>query len=670
MKKKKWITAAIAALLLVCMLPLAALADDGPYITWTEGPGGWIVDTQTAYLPDRIMDLGLNAPEDFYMDADNTLYVCDTGNQRIVIVEADGTVREHTDEVLSKPTGIHVAGGHIYVADYDLKEILIYTMDFQLENRIGRPTEAIFGENTKFMPKKLITDARGNLYVVSEGSTAGLMQFNPSGEFLGYFGSNATNTTLKMILQRTFFTQEQMNRLFKNAPPSVTNVGIDQQGLIYTITSGKVDVPVKKLSISGLNLYGDMFTSGSYIDVDVDVNGNAYTVTADGTIFEYDSYGKLLFGFGGKDNDKERVGIIKEASAIEIAQDGQLYVLDKGQNCVIVYYATEFAKQVHEGIAMYKDGRYAESEAIWANIRKMNSNFTMAYDALAKADYKKQNYDAALYNYKIAENKEGYSQTYWVYRNEWLQKNLAGAVLILIAVIILWKLMKLADKKRHILAPLHRLKGRILHMKLVSQVFFAKKFLKKPADAYYEMKFKGKASVASATVLYVWLFILQLTDMYVVSYLFNTTVWWNVSMFKEILSVAAPAALVIICNYLVSTISDGEGRLKDLYCGTIYALTPYLIFALPLQILTHALTLNEGFIYEFGMFFIMAWCVVLFVIMIKEVHAYSLSKTFKNIAVTAFTIALFLLAGFIIYLLFGQLKDFIISMMQEVAARG
>lgn len=669
MKRKKRLRCALAILLLTFLMPVSVMAEE-PYYTWTEGPGGHIVDTQTAYSPEKVLDFGLNAPEDLYIDSDNIMYICDTGNNRIVVAGTDGLIKEYSDDIMSCPTGIYVSEGHIYIADNSLNEILIYSMDFELENRIGRPKEAIFGKDTKFSPRKLITDSRGDIYVVSEGSTSGLMQFNPKGEFLGYFGSNATNTTLKMILQKTFFTEEQLNKIFKNTPPSVTNIGIDSQGLIYTITSGNVDAPVKKLSISGLNLFDEMIVGEGYVDVDVDDDGNTYTITSDGTIFEYDSYGDLLFAFGGRDSDRERVGVLKEPSGIEVTNDDHLYVLDKGQNCIIQYSATEFAKRVHLGIAMYKDGLYEESEEIWQEIRKMNSSYAMAYGALGNSDYKKQNYDSALVNYRIAEDKEGYSQTYWVYRNNWIQDNLGYVAGLFIVLVVLWKLIRYFDRKKGILEPIRNLNSRIGSINIVSQVLFVKKMLKKPSDAYYEIRFKGKASIASATILYVWLFILQLTDIYVVSYLFNTTSMWNLSVFREFLWVVGPVALFIICNYLVSTITEGEGKVRDLYCGTIYALAPYLIFALPLQILTHALTLNEGFIYDFGMAAVVVWCAVLFVMMVKEMHAYSLSKTFKNILVTIFTIVLFLLAGLIIYLLFGQLKDFVVSVLQEVAARG
>ena len=56
--------------------------------------------------------------------------------------------------------------------------------------------------------------------------------------------------------------------------------------------------------------------------------------------------------------------------------------------------------------------------------------------------------------------------------------------------------------------------------------------------------------------------------------------------------------------------------------------------------------------------------------MVQEMHNYSFKETVKNLLITLFTICLFLLIGFIVYLLYGQLSDFVVSIVQEVAIRG
>ena len=670
---KKIFCALIAIVLLLgCVVPANA-ASDVPYVTWTMGTEG-IVETQTAYTPEKLMELDLKNPEDlFYDDFTGNLYICDTGHSRIVIVNANGKITEYADEHLDKPTGIMVTEDRIYIAEYGNKELLVYTKDFQLLNSIGKPTEPIFGANTKFAPRKLVVDSRGELYVVSEGSTSGLMQFNPHGNFLGYFGANTSNTSLKMILQRTFFTEEQLNKFFKITPASVVNVAMDKQGLIYTVTGGLTGEPLKKLSVSGLDLFGGNLSRNmdfAMVDADVDPNGNTFAVDMGGTIYEYDSNGNLLFAFGGSDTERLRLGVLVNPVAIDVSDDERIFVLDKKQNAVVVYQATEFASLVHEGIAMYADGLYEQSEDIWERVRKMNTGFVMAYEALAKASYKKQDYSQALDFYAVAGNDSGYAQAFWVARNNWLQNNLTTAIVILFILFILWKVIQKLDEEKEILEPLRKARDRFTSIPLVEQVLFAKMVMKKPIDAYYDIKRKGKATIASATLLYLWFVILQITDIYVVGLLFNTHDINHVNLMEVLVRAIGPIVLFVLCNYLVSSITEGEGRAKDLYIGLAYAMSPYLVAALPLQIITNVLVQNESFVYHFPMLLVIGWSAILFFMMVQEMHNYSFKETVKNLLITLFTICLFLLIGFIVYLLYGQLSDFVVSIVQEVAIRG
>lgn len=671
---KKILTGILALVLVMsCILPAQA-ANDVPYVTWTMGTDKEIVETQTAYVPEQLLELDLKNPEDlFYDDYTGKLFICDTGNSRIVVVNPNGSVLDYTDDLLDKPTGIMVTEDRIYIAEYGNKELLVYTKQFEPLNRIGKPTAPIFGANTKFAPRKLVVDSRGELYVVSEGSTSGLMQFNPNGEFLGYFGANTTNTSLKMILQRTFFTEEQLNKFFKITPASVVSVAMDKQGLIYTVTGGAGnDTPLKKLSVSGLDLFGGGMVRNyaAMVDADVDPSGNTYAVSMDGTIFEYDSYGNLLFAFGSTDNDRLRLGILQNPVAIDVSDDERIFVLDKKQNAVVVYAATEFASLVHEGISMYMDGLYEQSEDIWEQIRKMNTGFVMAYEALAKANYKKQNYDQALDFYAVAGNHGGYAQTFWVYRNHWLQNNLTTVIVVGFVLMLLWKLLKRIDEEKEIFNPIRNFRDRVTEVPIVKQVLFAKNLLNKPIDAFYDIQRKRKATVASATVLYLWYIVLQITDIYVVGLLFNTHDVNHVNLVEVLVGAIGPVALFVVCNYLVSSITEGEGKASDLYIGLAYCMTPYLIAALPLQIITNVLVQNESFVYDFPMLMVVGWSAILFFMMVKEMHNYSFKETVKNLAITLFTIFLFLLIGFIVYLLYGQLSDFVVSIIQEVAIRG
>jgi hypothetical protein len=104
--------------------------------------------------------------------------------------------------------------------------------------------------------------------------------------------------------------------------------------------------------------------------------------------------------------------------------------------------------------------------------------------------------------------------------------------------------------------------------------------------------------------------------------------------------------------------------------SSAYSLFPYALFTLPIALISNVLTLNEVFIYSFSLNIVWFWVGMMLFIMVKEIHNYSFSETIKNVLLTIFTMALFVLTGYILYVLFNQLFEFISAIIQEVGLRG
>jgi hypothetical protein len=64
------------------------------------------------------------------------------------------------------------------------------------------------------------------------------------------------------------------------------------------------------------------------------------------------------------------------------------------------------------------------------------------------------------------------------------------------------------------------------------------------------------------------------------------------------------------------------------------------------------------------------WVGIMLFLMVQEIHNYSFGETVRNILITIFTMGLFVLTGYILYILFSQLFDFITAIIQEVGLRG
>ena len=393
-------------------------------------------------------------------------------------------------------------------------------------------------------------------------------------------------------------------------------------------------------------------------------------VNTNGNIFEYDLNGTPLFLFGAQDYGDQRLGTLRNPSAIERYQD-LIYVLDKDMNAIVTYQTTAFAQKVHDGVRLYMEGYYTEAKPYFEEILNYNGSFIMAYQAIADAYYKNIDYTNALASYKYAENQSGYSQAFWELRNVVLQKYLSQAILGLIGLAVVVNVGKRIEKRYKWFDPIRKWFKGLENYKLIDDFVFMFRFIRQPADSFYYIKKGYRGSYLFAGLIYLWVVVVRVLSLYLTGFIFNSyTNLADIQIGNEIVITIMAIFLWNAANYLISTISDGEGRVRDVVIGSAYSMFPIVLFALPIALISRVLTLNEIFIYSFSMNIMWAWTGLMLIIMVKEIHNYSFSETVRNVLLTLFTMALFLLTGYILYVLFNQLFDFISAIIQEVGLRG
>lgn len=661
----------IAILLALLVLANAPAQANSPYTTWALGPRGGLVMTQNAYAPVAEIDLPVSGAEDMFILPNGVIYVADSGNGRIVRLEDFEEVASYGEEVLDNPTGIFVDDeGVMYVADAGLSEIFILDPEGELINRFGRPTEPLFGRNREFLPRKIAVDARENIYVISEGSVNGIVQMNTAGNFIGYFGANSASMSLKMILQRLFLTDEQLAQFIRNEAASPSNLAIDHQSLVFTITAGtSSSQAIRRFTISGKNIFPDTIGSTAFRDIDVSENGVVLAVAGNGVIYEYDLTGTLLFLFGAQDTGNQRLGTLRNPTAIG-RHGEEIFVLDKDKNTLVVYETTAFARQVHDGVRLYMEGFYQEAKPYFEDVLDFNGSYIMAYQAIADSYFKEFDYTRALEYYRYAEDRDGYSQAFWELRNQVLQRRLSQALVALFGFAVVSQVVTRVDRRYHWSEPVRGRLGQLQDIKLVDDLRFMFRFIKKPADSFYYIKKNKRGSLLFAILIYIAVVAIRVLSLYVTAFIFSPYASpADINVENAIVMTVLLLVLWNVANYLVSTISDGEGRVRDVVIGTAYSLFPYILIALPVALLSNVLTENEVFLYSFTLNLMWVWIAIMLFIMVKEIHNYSFSETVKNVLVTLFTMALFVLTGYILYVLFNQLFDFITAIAQELRLR-
>ena len=662
--------------MLLCLVMMAGMtaSAETPYKTYTVDGYGYVLETQSAYNPlaaiTKVGETAFVSPMDMAIGKDGNLYIADAGAHVILICSRDGEqVGSIGEGVLQTPTGVYVTeDGTVYVADKDAKKVFVFDAQGNVTAEYGKPDSPIYGNSMDFKPTKVVANKTGTMYIICEGNMNGIVQLSPveGGSFLGYFGTNYTSLSPFQIIQRVILTDAQRAQMLSNIPSTPTNLHIDDTGLIYTVTQGDKETSLKKLNIAGKNLldsdpyYADLpaaVTTGNY--------NNILVADSDGYIYEYNEDGELLFMFGGRDDGRQRVGLCNKVEAIAVDEDDRIYLLDSDKKQIHIFEPTEFTNLLHESLYLFSKGQYTQSKEPLSKVLQMNSMFDYANQAMGHAYLQEENYEQALKYFRLAKSFEGYSDAFWEVRNIWIRNYLVAAVLAIAAVIVLIRGGKSLYRKKYANRPTTQTGEHIL----LGQLRYSLYFMRHPMDGCYGVKKEGKNSWWCANILLGTFILISILEKYCSGFLVKTVREGRYDLITDIGKVLVIFIGLTACNYLVVTIHEGEGFFKDLYCAYAYCLTPYIVIKPFVILLSNVLTYNEVFLISFANIIVWTWVVILILLTLKEINNFTVGETAKALAITAFTVLILTLLVCIIYVLFSQVIDFVITVVREVVYR-
>lgn len=663
------------AVTLLMGMTAAANASNAPYTSLTVDKDGHRVRTVDGYLPSVVWDQfggeRLQKPSDLFIFRDE-IYIADTGNRRIVVCDLNGDyLWEIESDELKMPSGVFVTeDGLVYVADPAAKMIFAFDRDGNIVKSFGTPVSPLFGKNARYAPNKVIVNSVGTVYALSTGNADGILTISDHGDFYGYFGANATNLSLANRIRRIFFTEEQLQSLQQSVPVAAINLDMDQTGLIYTVTQGTSADGLKKYNMAGSNMFGNLFVEDLVTDVAVGNIENIFTVSSTGYICEYTRDGDLLFYFGGQDDGNNRSGLYVNAVAIDVDAADQLYVLDGNRGNITVLQPTEYANTVHEALALYQEGFYDESKGPWEQVLQSNSLFDFAWEGIGEGYYKLGDYENAMDAARLGGAKGTYSSAFWQLRNHWLRENIMTVFWVVLAFCILRKVwITWGDDIpgiRQVNAGIRKLRG----SRPVKEISHLGYMIRNPADAIYGIKFERKVSVLTASFMYVLVFAIFVINKYFSGFLFKTTSDGEFDIVMDLVLMPGIMLLFVVCSHMICDIRDGEGSLKQTFCGFVYCFAPYIFLKPLVFVLSHVLTFNEAFLITLLNFIMTAGTGILIFLMIREINCYTYRETFISILLTIFTMVVLVAAGVILFALLKQVADFLVSIYKEVYFRG
>ena len=700
MKKFTSVILLILSLSMIVSAMTVGVAASSAYQTYTYSIGGTALYSPDAYSAEEALiytDIGLpmdfKNPRDMITDKDGNIYIADTGNNQIAILNRyfefqtyiTSFYNGNTEDKLVAPEGVFVTGESIWVCDTGNNRLVEFDKkSLEFKQIIDAPESQLLSDNAAYKPIAMAIDSYGRIYVVSSSTNQGIIVMNSEGAFVGFIGAQAVTISAWEILWRSFQTDAQRKASAVKTSVIYNNIAISDDGFIYVTTSGIEEgsvagaingkdrtgkyAPVKMLNPSGDEIMrrngfwppaGEInFKTSGGVSTLVDVaTGPEKTWSIVDTkrekIYTYDFNGNLLFAFG---DTGTMLGSISNVCAIAY-QGTKMLILDSGSRSIIVYNRTEYGDLLVQAIAAENSLDYDYAIQCWEKVLQRNSNFDAAYVGIGNALYRSADYAEALEYYEKAYDTTNWSESYKMVRKDWMSVWLLPVVgLIIVLIVLIVKFLGWAAKVNKRVSTDGRARKTF-----GEEILYGFYVIFHPFDGFYDLKHEKRGSVR-ASLVFIALTILSffyqgIGQGYVVNPTGVTSTLWS-----QAISVLVPLFLFILANWCLTTLFEGEGSFKDIFIASSYSLIPLTIFIVPATLASNWVSLSEVQLIDLLVGIAFVWTVMLLFFGTMITHDYPI---FKNLITIVGTIVAMAFIVFLV-LLFGMLLSKLIGLVSNI----
>ena len=720
MKKILCILFTVLMVVSCCAVTAGASSAYQTYVYSIDGKPLYSPDAYTAAIAVDSKAMGLDVPlenpGDMVTDPDQNVYIADTGNNRIVVLDRYYKVKFYINsfsndqgvpDFLTGPQGVFVSEPNakyperlIWVCDTGSNRIVVFDAKGNFKRVIEEPESSLFDEDSVYKPVALAVDAYNRLYVVSSTTYQGVIVMTDEGQFTGFIGAQAVSMSPWEIIWRRFQTKEQRENSETKVSTEFNNITINREmGLVYVTTStiedGAVAGAIKGKDKSGtnapvklLNANGDeiMRRNGFWPpagEVDYatgmtdDITGvsriidaavgpeNTWSIIDEkrNRVFTYDFDGNLLFAFGDSTNSNMLGG--QGVNGLEaIAYQGtKMLLLDKTNDNITVLQRTEYGNVLLQAIAAEATQDFDLAINLWTDVLKRNSNFDSAYVGIGQAMYRNKDYANSLSYFEAAYDTENWSASYKEIRKEWMSTYflllLAIIVVLIVGVLLFFKVMGKINA-RVATSGKKRTFGQ--------ELAYGFHVIFHPFDGFWDLKHEKRGSLRGA----VFFVILAIAAFYYQAigqgYLLDPFGGFA-SIWAQVLGVLVPLFLFVLANWCLTTLFEGEGSFKDIFIACSYSLLPLPLLIVPATIYSNFCITTEVDIIGLISTVAFIWLGLLVFFGTMVTHDYSMGKNVITVLGTVVGMVFIMFIAILFTTLIGKIVGLVTNIVTEIQFR-
>ena len=718
MKKFTKILCTFFALLMIVSSVFVTAGASSAYQTYTYDIAGKALYSPDAYTAMRTvnsddmgLELAIENPGDMLTDEAGNVYIADTGNNRIVVLDqyykfkfaiSEFSNDQGVPDGLSAPQGVFVSepnakyGKLIWVCDTGSNRIVVFDEFGKFQRIIEEPESTLFDEESVYKPVAMAVDAYNRLYVVSSTTYQGIIVMTDEGEFTGFIGAQAVSMSAWEIIWRRFQTKEQREASEQKVSTEFNNISINKEmNLVYVTTStieegnvqsaitGKdksgTNSPVKLLNANGTEIMrrNGFWMPAGEVDFSTrstdDITGvstiidaavgpeNIWSIIDEkrNRIYTYDFDGNLLFAFG---DNGTMLGNLGSIEAIAYQGDNML-VLDKTNDNITVFQLTEYGDILLQAIKAESTQDFELAINLWTEVLKRNSNFDSAYVGIGQAMYRNKDYVNSLTYFESAYETENWSASYKEIRKEWMSTYFLVMILLIVAllvgVVLFFKWMAKINRKTAVSGK-KRTFGQ--------EIAYGFHIIFHPFDGFWDLKHEKRGSVRGSIF---FIFLAVATFYYQAigqGYLLDTSVRLA-SIWSQVLGVLVPLFLFVLANWCLTTLFEGEGSFKDIFIACSYSLLPIPLLVIPTTIYSNFCISSETDIIGFISGFAFIWLGLLVFFGTMVTHDYSMGKNVITVLGTVVGMVFIMFLAVLFTTLVGKIVSLVTNIVTEIQYR-
>ena len=664
-------------------------------------------------------------PGNLFVTDNGLIYICDTGNQRIIVLNKDytfnriikgfknkitdenGNVTE-IDDTFMLPTSVFIderdhsiyvcdqngattantnADIHEYIKEGTSGRVVQLDANGNFIRQIAGIHSEVLPEDFIFQPVKMAVDSAGRIFVLSRQCIQGIIELSVKGDFVQCLGAAKATYSAMELIARMFMTDEQRKSAANIVSSEYSGITVDEDNFLYvtnatfTKTTASQTERLAKLNAKGKNVlrkasdkslpYGDFDASFNYggpsllVDV-MCLDDGIYAVLDQqrGKVFFYNADGVNLFEFGTNADQTDSVH--------KTYLDSMLITpvsIDWNDNCCIVLdaetgYIKIFSMTDYAKLIMTANKYHTNDE--WDKEEEcweqvLKLNLN---SAAAKQSIAKVYYRKKDYTTAMAYFKDIVDQDNYSLAYKYMRQIVIEQYfgIALLVIVIVIILLVLIKKWCKKHIPRAGDDTYIGHLR------YAGTILSRPLNGSWFLVRENHASVASATTILLVASIVSMLQSRYTGFIFNAG-GEHINIILELMKIILPVMLFCVCNWCVTSLLNGEGNFRAIYIGTCYSLTPIIILYPIAIFFSNIMVKEEG---DFFTVFITVALALTFLLIFAtnmRIHDFNPGFAILELAITVVVMLLIVFLAILFFALVQQMYDFVSRLLQEIATR-